>query len=302
MRTCRAHLIPIPPFAKKAKDGAPGFSSSKLGTYAGLRCFYTGSMTSSPSSTQTWNAQEYSTHGRFVTDLGANILEWLAVTSGETILDIGCGDGVLTAQIAQLGAHVLGVDASAQMVEAARMRGVDAQVLDATQLTFHQQFDAVFSNAALHWIHDQPAVLQRVARALKPNGRFVAEMGGLGNIAAIRVALHAALSHHGLADLMVEDNYFPTVPEYRRLLETNGFVVEAMELVPRPTPLASGMRAWLMIFRRGLFDTIPETLREEILDETMSHLQPALCDSAGNWTADYVRLRFRARLARMDGE
>ncbi|MEO6966643.1 MAG: methyltransferase domain-containing protein [Acidobacteriaceae bacterium] len=249
---------------------------------------------------QTWNAGEYSAHGRFVTDLGANILDWLAVAPGEEILDIGCGDGVLTEQILQRGAHACGVDASAQMVEAARKRGVDAQVLDATRMKFQHQFDAVFSNAALHWIHDQPALLQGVARALKPNGRFVAEMGGHGNIAAIRVALHAALAHHGLADLMVADNYFPTLAEYRHLLVAHGFLVEAIELVPRPTPLASGMRAWLMVFRRGLFDAIPEPLREEILDETLAHLKPALCDSEGNWTADYVRLRFRARIGKMD--
>lgn len=271
----------------------------------GLSVFYTVYMSahndiSQTPASQTWNAQEYSAHGRFVTDLGANILDWLAVVPGEEILDIGCGDGVLTEQILQRGAHVRGVDASPQMVEAARKRGVHAEVTDATKMRFQQQFDAVFSNAALHWIHDQPALLQGVAQALKPNGRFVAEMGGHGNIAAIRVALHAALAHHDLADLMVADNYFPTIPEYRRLLETHGFTVEAIELVPRPTPLPSGMRAWLMVFRRGLFDAIPENLREEILNEALAHLKPALCDSEGNWTADYVRLRFRARIGSGD--
>jgi len=245
---------------------------------------------------QTWNPREYSAHGRFVTELGANILEWLDTKPGEEILDLGCGDGVLTAQIAERGAHVLGVDASSEMVDAASNRGVEALVIDATQLSFQRQFDAVFSNAALHWIHDQPALLRGLARALKPGGRFVAEMGGHGNIAAIRVALHAALSHHGLAKLMLSDNYFPTVAEYRGLLESHGFTVDEIELVSRPTPLPSGMRAWLIMFRRGLFERVPEDLRDTILNETLEHLAPALRDKQGNWTADYVRLKFRAHL------
>jgi trans-aconitate methyltransferase len=245
---------------------------------------------------QSWNPGEYSARGRFVTDLGANILQWLHPKRGEEILDLGCGDGVLTAQIAERGARVLGVDASPEMVEAAHIRGIAARVMDATQLTFQRRFDAVFSNAALHWIHDQPALLRGVARAMKPGGRFVAEMGGHGNIAAIRVALHAALAHHGRAERMAADNYFPTVAEYRGLLQSHGFVVDAIELVPRPTPLASGMRAWLIMFRRGVFEAVPENLRDTIMDETLGHLAPALCDKDGNWTADYVRLRFRAHL------
>ena len=245
---------------------------------------------------QTWNPREYSAHGRFVTELGANILKWLHPKPDEEILDLGCGDGVLTAQIAGRGSRVIGVDASPEMVEAARNRGIAAQVVDATQMTFHRKFDAVFSNAALHWIHDQPALLRGVAQALKLGGRFVAEMGGHGNIAAIRVALHAALSHHGLAKLMVEDNYLPTVTEYRGLLESHSFAVEAIELIPRPTPLPSGMRAWLMMFRRGLLERVPEDLRDTILDETLEHLAPALRDKDCNWTADYVRLRFSAHL------
>ncbi len=235
-----------------------------------------------------------------MTDLGANILEWLDPKPGEEILDIGCGDGVLTEEIMRRGAHVRGVDASVEMVEAARKRGVHAEVMDATRLTFQRQFAAVFSNAALHWIHDQPALLRGVASALKPGGRFVAEMGGHGNIAAIRTALHAALAHHGWAHLMAEDNYFPTVVEYRRLLETHGFTVDAIEQVPRPTPLPSGMRAWLLMFRRGVFDAVPEELRDTILNETLEHLEPTLRDKNDNWTADYVRLRFRARVDSAD--
>lgn len=255
---------------------------------------------SSTAAAQTWDPSQYSAHGRFVTDLGANILQWLDPKPGEEILDLGCGDGVLTQQIAQRGANVFGVDASTGMVEAARKRGVPAEVMDATQMRFQRRFDAVFSNAALHWIHDQASLLRGVARALKPGGRFVAEMGGHGNIAAIRVALHAALAHHGLSAWMAGDNYFPTAAEYRRLIETHGFTVEAMELVPRPTPLSDGMRAWLTVFRRGVFDALPEDLRETILQETLDHLEPVLRDRDGHWMADYVRLRFRAHIGSAD--
>jgi trans-aconitate methyltransferase len=121
-----------------------------------------------PANPQRWNPSEYSEHGRFVTDLGANILEWLDPKPGEAILDIGCGDGVLTQEIMRRVAHVHGVDASKEMVEAARKRGIHAEVMDATRLAFQRQFDAVFSNAALHWIHDQPALLRGVAESLKP--------------------------------------------------------------------------------------------------------------------------------------
>ncbi len=246
---------------------------------------------------QTWNATDYAAHGRFVSDLGGAILGWLQPVSGEEILDIGCGDGALTEKIAQSGAKVQGIDISTSMVEGAQKRGLQAVVMDATQMPFERKFDAVFSNAALHWIHDQPALLRNVAQSLKPNGRFVAEMGGHGNIAAIRVALHAALSRHQLGHLAADGNFYAAPQEYRRLLEEYGFIVEAMELVPRPTPLASGMAAWVQTFRRGILDQVPTELREIVVQDTVNYLQPVLCDRDGNWTADYVRLRFRAQVA-----
>lgn len=247
-------------------------------------------------SSQTWNATDYANQGRFVADLGGTVLGWLQPMSGEKILDIGCGDGALTEQIAQSGAIVQGIDLSPAMITAAQKRGIPATIMDATQISFHRQFDAAFSNAAFHWINDQPALLKGIASALKPNGRLVAEMGGHGNIAAIDVALHAALAHHNLAHLAKNHNFFPAPQEYRRLLEAQGFKVEAIELIPRPTPLPSGMLSWLKLFRRGVLDGVPDHLRDEVLQEAIEYLAPALRDSDGNWTADYVRLRFRARL------
>ncbi len=156
-------------------------------------------------------------------------------------------------------------------------------------------FDAVFSNAALHWVRDQDAMMAEVHRVLRPGGRFVAEMGGHGNVAAIRVALMAVLARHGHGDLENEVNYYPTPEAYTRRLERAGFRVEQIALIPRPTPLAEGgMTDWLRTFRRGVLDSLPEELRETVVAETTELLAQALRDEEGNWIADYVRLRFVA--------
>jgi trans-aconitate methyltransferase len=245
--------------------------------------------------TQVWNATAYAEVGAFVPSLGAGVLEWLNVQRGERVLDLGCGDGQLTAQIVAAGADVVGLDASAEMLAGARARGLDVQLGNAEALPFNCEFDAVFSNAALHWVRDQDAMLAGVHRALKPGGRFVAEMGGHGNVAAILVALTAVLERHGFAGLEDGVNYYPAPEVYTERLARHGFAVEQMQLIPRPTPLAAGMRAWLTTFRSGVLAGVPEELRETVLDETVTLLEPALRDEHGHWTADYVRLRFIAR-------
>jgi trans-aconitate methyltransferase len=245
--------------------------------------------------TQSWNPTNYAEIGAFVPALGAGVLEWLAPKPGERILDLGCGDGQLTAKIVAAGAEVVGVDASPAMVEGALAKGIDARVCNAEALPFNSEFDAVFSNAALHWVRDQDAMLAGVKRALKPGGRFVAEMGGHGNVAAILVALTAVLERHGYADLEDGVNYYPAPQSYTARLAAHGFSVEEMQLIPRPTPLPAGMKAWLNTFRKGVLDAVPEALRQTVIDETVALLKPALCDEEGNWTADYIRLRFIAR-------
>ena len=243
---------------------------------------------------QTWDAAEYARKGRFVADLAGGVFELLNPQPGERILDLGCGDGALTRKIADAGAQVTGADSSPEMIGAAQALGLDARLIAGEVLPFQSEFDAVFSNAALHWMQDQDAVLAGVRGALRLGGRFVAEMGGHGNIAAIRVALGAVLRRFGM-DGDAGHNYFPTAAAYRSRLERAGFEVRLIELFGRPTPLPdSGMRGWLETFRRGLLEQIPADQREQIIEETVALLKPTLCDDQGNWTADYVRLRFVA--------
>ena len=246
--------------------------------------------------TQTWDAQTYGLNGAFVHQLAGGVLEWLAAKPGETILDLGCGDGQLTQRIAATGADVLGVDASADMVRAARERGVVADLGDAEQLPYADKtFDAVFSNAALHWVRNQDAMIAQIDRVLKPGGRFVAEMGGHGNVAAIRVALMAVLGRHGFLDSKDGVNYFPTAESYALRLEKQGYQVQRIALIPRPTPLPKGgMSEWLRTFRRGVLEGLPDNLRAQVVEETATLLEPVLRDEEGNWVADYVRLRFVA--------
>lgn len=247
--------------------------------------------------TQTWDPEAYARDGAFVHELADGVLEWLAARSGERILDLGCGDGQLTARIAAAAVDVRGVDASTAMVAAARARGIAADEARAEQLPCPDAaFDAVFSNAALHWVRGQDAMMGEVYRVLKPGGRFVAEMGGHGNVAAIRVGLIAVLEKHGYASAENGVNYYPTPQAYTRRLQQHGFSVERMALIPRPTPLEeSGMAGWLRMFRRGVLEKLPESLRATVVDQCCELLAPALRDEEGNWAADYVRLRFVAR-------
>lgn len=247
-------------------------------------------------SPQEWNSTRYAENARFVSDLGQPVLDRLNPQSGERILDLGCGDGALTEKLVAAGAKVVGVDSSPDMIAAAKRRGLDARVVDAYELNFHSDFDAVFSNAAMHWMKRDPdSVLSGVFRALKPGGRFASEMGGFGCVAAITVALCATLEGFGTENpTSLIPWYFPEPSEYRERLERAGFRVDYIALIPRPTPLPTGMRGWLETFAIPFTKALAQEQRPAFLDAVTERLKPILCDSRGNWTADYMRLRFLA--------
>jgi trans-aconitate methyltransferase len=243
---------------------------------------------------QSWDPDAYARNARFVSDLGAPVVELLAPRPGERILDLGCGDGALTVKLAELECEVVGVDASTPQVEAARRLGLDARVADGARLGFDAEFDAVFSNAAIHWMKPPDGVIAGVWRALRPGGRFVGEFGGHGCVATIKRALIDALRRRGLDGDALNPWYFPTVADYSVRLARRGFAVRYIALIPRPTPLPTEINGWLETFAQSFMAPLADRDRAEFIDEVREALRPDLCNSDGKWFADYVRLRFAA--------
>ncbi|MEM7569089.1 MAG: class I SAM-dependent methyltransferase [Pseudomonadota bacterium] len=244
---------------------------------------------------KTWSAADYAENARFVPTLaGPVLLDMLAAKPGERILDLGCGDGALTVQIAETGADVLGVDGDGNMVAAAVAMGVTAQCVDGQALSFENEFDAVFTNAALHWMLDAPAVAAGVFKALKPGGRYVGEFGGFGNIAAVQAAARAVMQARGFALPGALPHYYPTDEDYTALLEQAGFATVNASLIPRPTPLPTGLIGWLETFGDSLLPGVPDDQHASMFEEMCTLLKPCLCTPGGTWFADYIRLRFTA--------
>jgi trans-aconitate methyltransferase len=243
---------------------------------------------------QTWDPERYARNARFVADLGAPVVDLLAPRAGERILDLGCGDGVLTAKLVSMGCDLVGVDASGPQIEAARKLGLDARVMNGEALDFDGEFDAVFSNAALHWMRNPAQVTAGVHRALRPQGRFIAELGGHGCVAKIKTALVKALDRRGVNGEAAIPWYFPTVEDYSQQLANAGFVVNYIALIPRPTPLPGDVTGWLETFAESFTSSLPPAERPSYIAEVRDALHPELCDADGKWTADYVRLRFAA--------
>jgi trans-aconitate methyltransferase len=244
--------------------------------------------------TTSWNPERYARNAGFVSELGEPLLQLLSPQPDELILDLGCGDGALTEKIAASGCAVYGVDASFPQVHAATQRGLTALVVDGHQFCFKKRFDAVFTNAALHWMKEPQRVIAGVRSSLKAGGRFIGEFGGQGNIATIQSALHAKLRDYGIDPLTVDPWYYPAPEEYTRLLAAAGFTVSYIELVPRPTKLPGDILAWLEIFAQPFTTSLPESERRRLLQKIRKELDFKLRDSEGSWTADYVRLRFKA--------
>ena len=245
-------------------------------------------------STQCWDPETYARNARFVSDLGAGVVDLLAPQAGERILDLGCGDGALTESLVAAGCSVVAVDSSAAQVAAACARGLDARVVNAEALGFSGEFDAVFSNAVLHWIRNADAVLTSVYQALKPGGRFVAEFGGDGCVITIRTALAGALARRGLDAAACDPWFFPTAEDYRSRLEGHGFIVQTLSLFPRPTPLPGDISGWLETFALPFLGAVKPEERADVIDEVRTTLEPQLFDSERGWVADYIRLRFAA--------
>jgi len=250
-------------------------------------------------SASAWDARLYDEKHAFVWREAQGVVELLAPEAGEHILDLGCGTGHLTAGIAATGARVIGIDRSEEMVAAAKAKHpeLEFRVIDARELPFDRQFDAVFSNAALHWIPEAEEVIGGVAKALKPGGRFVAEFGGKGNIQRLRTAIAAACAEFGIRlDREADPWYYPSIALYADLLEKHGLEVQHAALFERPTRLEDGekgLATWLRMFATSFLNRVPAAQKEAFLREVERRARPELF-SKGNWELDYRRLRFAA--------
>lgn len=244
---------------------------------------------------QQWNVENYQQYASFVPQLGQPLLELLNPQRDELVLDLGCGDGALTLKLIEAGCEVIAVDSSREMVDAATTRGINASLMDARDLLFNNEFDAVFSNAVLHWVKEPEKAVAGIAKALKKDGRFVAEFGGKGNVQTIEDSLIRAVEHLYPDGRSLSPWYYPAPEDYQALLEQHGLKVETIALIPRPTPLPNGMRGWLETFAGAFLKPFPESTHEHILEEAEGFMKLTLCDKDGNWHADYVRLRLLAR-------
>lgn len=242
-----------------------------------------------------WNASLYDHQHQFVSKYGEGVLALLEAKKGEHILDVGCGTGDLAYQLASQGVDVLGIDASKNMVAQAQQKypAQTFQQLDVTNLPFYEQFDAVFSNATLHWVKDKEAAILNIYQSLKPGGRFVAEFGGAENVMTIMRALIEQMHRYGIPyEPSQFPWYFPTIAEYSTLLEKHGFHVQLMHHFDRPTPLNGerGIQNWLEMFSQTLFAHVEPTLTNEVFDATAQAVKDVLYRD-GIWYADYKRLR-----------
>jgi trans-aconitate methyltransferase len=249
-----------------------------------------------PASDQCWDAEAYDDKYAFVWQYGASLVELLAPKPGERILDLGCGTGHLTAQIAQAGTAVVGLDHSPEMLEQARRAFPRQEFVqgDARDFAFAEPFDAIFSNAALHWVRPPEAVARCLRDALRPGGRFVVELGGRGNVQRVLAVLRETAERMGMTPHLPH-SYFPSVSEYATLLEAAGLEVRSALLFDRPTPLqgADGLRDWVKMFRGPTLESLPAGRREKFLQAMEQAARPELFRDGG-WVADYRRLRITA--------
>jgi trans-aconitate methyltransferase len=246
----------------------------------------------------TWNAELYDTKHNFVSKYGEDVLEWLQPQEGEQVLDLGCGTGELAAKIQEAGAIVTGIDKSPEMIAKAKATfpGLTFEVKDATDFSFDEPFDAIFSNATLHWITDAEKVITCMYDNLKKGGRLVIEMGGKSNVKSIVTAIKKAMASEGLSDkLSNEFWFFPSLSEYSAMLEREGFRVTQAAHFDRPTKLESenGMENWIKMFGGFFFSRISAAESEAVIKKAVEYLKRDFYKE-GVWYADYVRLRIKA--------
>lgn len=246
-----------------------------------------------------WNAELYDQKHAFVSQYGESVLELLDVQPGERILDLGCGTGTLASQIQNLGGDVIGIDYSPEMIQQAKQNypEVTFTVADASKFNFTEPFDAIFSNAALHWVKDHDAMMKCVYHNLKPGGRFVAEMGGKGNVQQLIAATKQVLVKYSYAAQAETEIWrFPSLGEYTKELEDHGFRVTFAIHFDRPTALQDGdqgVAKWIAMFGEQYFEGVPSDTKQQMLKEITDILRPVYFDN-GQWYADYKRLRFIA--------
>jgi len=243
--------------------------------------------------TNSWDADRYNTHAHFVSALALPVVDLLDPQEGEKILDLGCGEGTLGLEIIRRGARVYGVDLSEEMVTQAKANGLEAEVMSVTDMPFEQVFDAVFSNAMLHWVREPALAVAHIARALKPGGRFVAEFGGAGNVHHIVEAMRTVFQRHPEYGVFDDFWYFPTPEQYAEILEKYGLEVAYIELIPRPTPI-DDIANWLAVFTNGVTEHLNDSQTEQFRTEVRALLKETNYTEAEGWVADYVRLRVKA--------
>jgi trans-aconitate methyltransferase len=240
-----------------------------------------------------WNQNKYSKHADFVSNLALPLIDLLNPKANEHILDLGCGDGTLALEIKKKTNNVIGVDLSANMVQKAKDNGIQAYIASATNLNFENQFDAVFSNAVLHWLKEPNLALDQVYKVLKQKSRFIAEFGAYGNIQRLVKAIDEVFSKNKDFGTFINPWYFPTQTEYIQLLEEHSFYVQSIETIVRPTPIDDILNC-LDIFANGIIDALNEQQKIDFKSQVKEILQDELYNKIDGWHIDYVRLRFKA--------
>lgn len=245
--------------------------------------------------TENWNANTYTENADFVPTFGETLISnLLDPKPGELILDLGCGDGILTKKIEESNCQVIGIDSSQNMVNACIEKGIEAYCMSGESFSFDRKFDAVFSNAALHWMKKSTSVIQNVYEILKDGGRFVGEFGAHGNINEVRSAIYSVLNDMGINPDALDPWYFPSDIEYKEALESCGFSVDFINKYDRPTPLKCDIKDWLAIFAYTFCVGMDEEEKDNFMSEVTSILSPSLKNKDDIWVLDYVRLQFVA--------